>query len=131
MTRAREVRDHVFSVISEFLGQFEGSGQPAIWVDSGDAPAKIRGVFCLIGRQPVRRDQVAVTGGWQISEDWPVYLQARDRSPDGLKKFDQAVDGMRFGFAVVRERNIPGEDGDYPQFLFLLEFNYMAHLYCS
>jgi hypothetical protein len=126
MTRLKALRDRVYGVLTPYLGQLKGSGFPAIWVDAGDAPAGCDGLLCVIERQPVASNRTPASGGSLVAEDWAIRLQARDRSPPGLAKFDAAIEALQHEFPIHRSPSIPTQDGDYPQYLLIARLEYFC-----
>lgn len=119
----REFRDAVASTLANELGTLP-NGMPAVWVDSGDAPGKVKGLLALIDRQPNMREHYAALNYQAVQNlDWVLRLVLYDRSPSGYSALDRAVQKLRQRFPNHRERALPPTDGVYPQVSFLCNFD--------
>ena len=120
------------SLLGDYVGKFS-DGKDAFWVEPPYIPAKrtFTGLAVVANRntKPLQPQQPCVGVPQALQRMYrTVTLINNDFSPEGLLKWDNAIDRIRTGFPFVRERSTETTEDKFPQVTFLLDFSKIVNL---
>ncbi len=120
------------TLLSGLIGKFD-DGKDAFWVEPPYIPSKrtFTGLMVVCDRNSKPfQPQKACVGSPQVIQRLyrKVTLVNNDFSPEGLSKWDTAIDLIRKRFPLNRERAVETTEDTFPQVTFLLDYSAIENL---
>lgn len=114
---------YLSDLLSDQLGTFQLTGEPAIWVEPPYLTEKANptGLAVIINRfKQFRGSRSAGISAMQVF-DWRVVLRTYDTSEAGISNMEAAIEKMEQSFPNHRQRVLQTVETAYPQVTFLLD----------